>query len=191
MNVAWTPVENVNHYELSVFPLPPKIPENFQLMETQISFEELSPDTQYQINVRAVLQTGPITNSGFTTARTAPEPPNIIVHTVRSSWAKHFFTPIKDAKDYKVTLSPPINGQSDFSQKQTKLNFVNLQPSVKYTLTVQGILDYAMTDTTSIVFETGLFIRQLKKNSAKFYVSPVTQVEIFQTARMSLSSLKF
>ena len=110
------------------------------------------------MNVKAVLQTGPVTNSGFATARTAPEPAKIIVHSVRSSWAKHFFTPIKNAQNYKVTLTPPINGQSDFSQKKTKLDFAGLQPSVKYTLTVQGILEYATTDPASIVFETGLIL---------------------------------
>lgn len=155
MDIEWSVVQDVAHYVLNIYPLPPGIPQDYQLIETQISLSELENDTPYQIDVKAVLVNDAVTDSGFTHARSAPDPPKIIIHTVRSTIAKLFYTPVKDVKRYKITIDPPVAGSSDFSRTGTKLDLWSTRPDVTYTVTVQGILEHSITDPTSIVFESG------------------------------------
>ena len=159
LNIAWSPVEDVAYYVLNIFPTPPGIHQDYQLIENQLSVGNLENDTPYNIEVKAVLATGPITDSGLSQIRTAPPPPTIIVQTVRTTWAKLIYTPVKNIKSYKINVFPPVGRKTDFSRNSTKLDFWALKPNVQYTISVQGVLDYAMTDVVSIAFDSGNIYR--------------------------------
>ena len=90
-------------------------------------------------------------------ARTAPTPSRILINTVRSTIAKLYYTPIKDALKYQITVNPPVNGRTDFSREQTRLELWNTRPDVTYTVILRAILKQSVTDDTTIIFNTGLY----------------------------------
>ena len=154
MDIRWTAVEDVGHYVFTIFPQPPGMLSEFQLLETSLSLRDLINDTPYTVSVKAVLINDAVTDSGFTQARTAPYPPKIIIHTVRSTTARLIYTPVRDVKHYKVTINPPVAGKTDFSRTTTKLDLWAIRPDVIYTVYVHGVLENSITDTTSISFQS-------------------------------------
>ena len=87
----------------------------------------------------------------------APPPPTMMMANVRTTTAKIFWTKSPRFNNFRVSVTPPIDGKRNFDRNSTVLILENTKPSVEYKIEVVGLVDGAETDSSSINVLTGKF----------------------------------
>ena len=157
MSLSWSATERISHYILDVFPKTEQVPDNFQFLGTEYALTDLKPDTTYQIQIRAILMDESETDLGYLQVLTAPPPPTMMMANVRTTTAKIFWTKSPRFNNFRVSVTPPIDGKRNFDRNSTVLVLENTKPSVEYKIEVVGLVDGAETDSSSINVLTGEF----------------------------------
>ena len=160
-DVNWSPAPNAEGYE--VFLRSNAVDTVYSTMESNFNLENLSPQTDYEVQVRTLCSFGlsdDFASLQFTTqAADAPEcqtPTDIGVDSITDTTALLSWTPIDTSTEYLVTwtkvgdtLSQPI------STTDTSLILVDLMPASDYEVVLHQICDdTTLSESISIDFMT-------------------------------------
>ena len=96
------------------------------------------------------------TNLGHLQVLTAPRPPTLMMTSVRTTSARVFWTRTSSRViSYRVRVSPPIDGQSNFDRNNTVMVLEGTKPSVSYTITVVALVEEGESDMSDMTLLTG------------------------------------
>ena len=118
--------------------------------------KDLSYDTLYTVQVRAIMFDESETDVGHLQVLTAPRSPTLMMSTVRTSSARVFWTRTSPrVTGYRVRVTPPINGQSNFDRNNTVMTLEGTEPSVAYSITVVALVEQGESDMADMTVLTG------------------------------------